>query len=220
MIIAIDGPAASGKSTTARMVAEKLGFTYLDTGAMYRAVTLALLNRKTSIDDLEQISDFLKQVKLELKAESGKTVIFMDGKNVSEEIRGSAVTASVSSVSALPVVRERMVKIQREIGYANDCVIEGRDIGTVVFPNAEFKFFLVANYETRAQRRQADLMALGENPSIEEIIADLKERDLKDSTRSHSPLQKAEDAIEVDTSSLSIEGQVIEIVNQITVSKP
>lgn len=215
MIIAIDGPAASGKSTTARKVAEKLGFTYLDTGAMYRAVTLALIERDTAFDNPGLISEILNDLKLDFKADRGPTILYMNGQDISEAIRGSAVTASVSAVSALPVVREKMVGIQREIGALTDCVVEGRDIGTVVFPDADFKFYLVASYEKRATRRQADLIALGEDPTIEEIIDDLKKRDLKDSTRRHSPLQKAADAIEIDTSDLTIEEQVLEIVNHI-----
>lgn len=216
MIIAIDGPAASGKSTTARQVAEKLGFTYLDTGAMYRAVTLALLEQEIPFTDSRKVPEALEEIRLELKSETGLTQIILNGRDVSSLIRGSAVTASVSSVSAMPAVRDKMVRIQREIGSSTNCVIEGRDIGTVVFPDAEYKFFLVANYETRARRRQADLRALGEETQLGEIVKDLKERDRKDSTREHSPLQKADDAIEIDTSNLTIEGQVIEIVNHIT----
>ncbi|NOZ03923.1 MAG: (d)CMP kinase [FCB group bacterium] len=215
MIIAIDGPAASGKSTTARRVAEELGITYLDTGAMYRAVTLAVLEQGIDIRDEAALKKLLSTLDLSLRTESGKTVITLNGRDVSERIRASDVTAHVSAVSAVPAVREAMVKLQRELGNRNDSVVEGRDIGTVVFPEADHKFYIVADYRTRAERRQKDLRQIGEERSLAELMEDLKRRDKKDSSRDHSPLKRAADAIVIDTSRLSIEEQVKIIVDKV-----
>lgn len=215
MIIAIDGPAASGKSTTARLVARELGFTYLDTGAMYRAVTLAVLENGLNIVDEAPLSDLLGRLDLHLSTSDGETRITLDGRDVSQDIRSIDVTAKVSAVSAAPIVRQAMVPLQRRIAATRNCVVEGRDIGTVVFPEARFKFFIVADYEARARRRQLDLERLGETRSLDELIADLKMRDQKDSSRDHSPLRKAEDAREIDTSNLTINEQVTLIVEQV-----
>ncbi len=215
MIIAIDGPAASGKSTTARLVAERLGIIYLDTGAMYRAVTLAVLEKDIEVSDDTRLNELLNDLQIDLSTRNQETVIILNGHDVSEKIRSVTVTGNVSAVSAVPAVREAMVAIQRRIGARQDCVIEGRDIGTVVFPQAEFKFFIVADYEARAHRRQVDLQSIGEDRTIDELVNDLKLRDRKDSTRVHSPLKQAEDAFEIDTSNLTIEEQVTLIVDQV-----
>ena len=145
MIIAIDGPAATGKSTSAKIVAEKLGFTYLDTGAMYRCVTLAILNAGISISENDKIDEILKNLDIDLREQNGEITIFMNDADVSDEIRSLEVTQNVSSVSALKNVRKAMVKIQRTIASKTNCVMEGRDIGTVVFPDAKFKFYFFAN---------------------------------------------------------------------------
>ena len=215
MIIAIDGPAASGKSTTARLVAEQLSFTYLDTGAMYRAVTLAAIEQNIDPSDQKSLKGLLDSIDLDLSTRNRETQISLNDRDVSELIRSLEVTSNVSAVSAEPLVREAMVVMQRMIGNRQDCVIEGRDIGTVVFPAAEFKFFIVADYTARAHRRQLDLEQLGEQRSLNELINDLKIRDQKDSSRAHSPLRKAADAIEIDTSNLTIEQQVTLIVDQV-----
>ena len=212
MILAIDGIAASGKSTTAKMVASKLDFTYLDTGAMYRAVTLAILDQSVELNDETALKSLLTDLDLEVKPDKEGTNIFLKGKDVSKKIRSLDVTENVSAVSAIPVVREAMVTIQRTLGSQTDCIVEGRDIGTVVFPDADFKFFIVADVKTRARRRQLDLLTLGEKRSIKELSKDLKTRDQKDSSRSHSPLTKAADAVELDTTHLSIDEQVKFIV--------
>ena len=212
MILAIDGIAASGKSTTAKMVASKLDFTYLDTGAMYRAVTLAILDQSVELNDEAALKSLLADLDLEVKPDKEGTNIFLKGKDVSKKIRSVDVTENVSVVSAIPIVREAMVTIQRTLGSQTDCIVEGRDIGTVVFPDADFKFFIVADVKTRARRRQLDLLTLGEKRSIEELSKDLKTRDQKDSSRSHSPLTKAADAVELDTTHLSIDEQVKFIV--------
>ena len=208
MIVAIDGPAASGKSTTAKMVAKKLQMTYLDTGAMYRAVTLALLRSNTDLDDYDSVCQVVDELELDIYDQEGKTVVILDGEDVSQAIRSVPVTKNVSAVSAMKYVREAMVEIQRNIGKKTNCVVEGRDIGTVVFPDAEFKIFMVADVKIRAERRLKELQEMGDDRSLQEVMADLKRRDKKDSTRAHSPLQKAGDAIEIDTSMLSIDQQV------------
>jgi len=213
MIVAIDGPAASGKSTTAKMVAKKLKMTYLDTGAMYRAVTLALLRSNTDLDDYDSVCQVVDELELDIYDQGSKTVVRLDGEDVSQAIRSMQVTENVSTVSTVKYVREAMVEIQRNIGKKTNCVVEGRDIGTVVFPDAEFKIFMVADDKIRAERRLKELHEMGENRSLQEVLADLKRRDEKDSTRVHSPLQKADKAIEIDTSMLSIDQQVEKIIN-------
>lgn len=219
MIIAIDGPAASGKSTTAQKVAEKLGFTYMDTGAMYRAVTLSIFLEGIDPEDSRRLQKLLDKFFLDLKWENGLLTVFLNGKDVTDDIRSVEVTKRVSAVSSLPKVREKMVAIQRSLGSRTDCVIEGRDIGTVVFPNADWKFYITADYKSRAQRRQRDLRALGENQSIDQMIENLKVRDEKDSSRSLSPLKRAVDAIEIDTTHLTIDEQIELIVNKIRQNK-
>ena len=213
MIVAIDGPAASGKSTTAKMVAKKLEMTYLDTGAMYRAVTLALLRSNTDLDDYDSVCQVVDELELDIYDKGSKTIVKLDGEDVSQEIRSMPVTENVSAVSAMKYVRQTMVEIQRNIGKKTNCVVEGRDIGTVVFPDAEFKIFMVADVNMRAERRFKDFYEMGENRSFQEVLADLKRRDEKDSTRAYSPLQKADEAIEIDTSMLSIDQQVEKIIN-------
>ena len=213
MIVAIDGPAASGKSTTAKMVAKKLKMTYLDTGAMYRAVTLALLRSNTDLDDYDSVCQVVVELELDIYDQGSKTVVRLDGEDVSQAIRSMQVTENVSTVSTVKYVREAMVEIQRNIGKKTNCVVEGRDIGTVVFPDAEFKIFMVADVKMRAERRLKELHEMGEKRSLQEVMTDLKRRDEKDSTRSHSPLQKADEAIEIDTSMLSIDQQVGKIIN-------
>ena len=213
MIIAIDGPAASGKSTTAIGVAKRLGITYLDTGAMYRAVTFGLIENNIKFDHSSDLENYLKKIKLEFFKTKTKTLLHLNGRNITEEIRSSKVTESVSEVSALKIVRSSMVLIQRKMADSNDCILEGRDISTVVFPNADFKFFLIADEEVRAKRRLNDLRRLGELQSIDKVIHDIIERDYKDSNRVHSPLKKAEDAIIIDTSNLNINEVINKIMN-------
>ena len=216
MIIAIDGPSASGKSTTAKGIAEKLEIMHLDTGAMYRAVTLGLKNAGISHDDLGAIQGFLSEVEIYFDKNNQ---IHLNGVNISKEIRTNDISSRVSAVSAIPKVRKKMVMIQRQIAKGNDCVLEGRDIGTVVFPNAEFKFFLIADLEIRAKRRLIELAEMGELKSVSELIDDIKRRDEFDSSRDHSPLKKAEDAIPIDTSHITIDEQINKIVNLINHNK-
>ena len=208
MIIAIDGPAATGKSTTAKALAERLGFTYLDTGAMYRAITLLILQKKVQIGENFALISLLKKFDLKIQQHEKQILVILNGEDVSNEIRRLDVTKYVSEVSALPAVRKSLVKIQRKIAKDQNCVVEGRDIGTIVFPDAEVKFYVVADYDVRAKRRLLDFKKLGEEKSIDELIEELKNRDKYDSEREHSPLLKANDAIEVDTTNLTIEEQV------------
>jgi len=216
MIIAIDGPSASGKSTTAKGVAEKLGITHVDTGAMYRAVTLGLKLSEISPDDEAGVCQYLSEIELYFDANNK---IHLNGIDVSHEIRSGDISSRVSAVSAIPEVREKMVIIQRRIAGEQDCVLEGRDIGTVVFPNAEFKFFLIADIDVRAKRRLIELEKMGETKTISELIEDIRRRDQLDSSRDHSPLIQADDAIPIDTSQLTINEQIKKIINHINHNK-
>ena len=215
MIIAIDGPAGAGKSTTAQKVAKKLGFIHINTGAMYRAVTLKIIRRNLQLHDENEIVKLLNTTSLSFIGSN----IQLDGKDVSKEVLFSEVTEYVSAVSAIPIIRHRLVEYQRQISTGNDVVLEGRDIGTVVFPNAEFKFYITADIEVRAKRRKKDLNTAGDNVSLKENLNFLKNRDARDSSRKHSPLLKAKDAIEVDTTHLSIDQQVNCIVNIVNNNK-
>ena len=206
-IVAIDGPAGSGKSTIAKIIAKKFGFTYLDTGAMYRMVTLYILQKGISASEKEKIVESLNEIVLDIQ----ENRFFLNGKDVSEEIRTPEVTGSVSPVSAIREVREKLVDLQREISLGKKVILDGRDIGTVVFPNAELKVFLVASAEERAKRRLKEFSEKGIEINYEEVLKGIVERDHIDSTREESPLKKAEDAIELDTSSLNIEEVVGEI---------
>lgn len=215
MIVAIDGPAATGKSTSAKLVAQKLGFTYMDTGAMYRCITLSVLRNHISLADEEALQLLIQEMDMHFERTDDNLVVRLNNEDVSTLIRKPEVTSHVSAVSALPQVRNYMVAIQRKIAKNQDCVIEGRDIGTIVFPKADVKFFLVADDIVRARRRQLDLKAIGEEKTIDELVEEICRRDRFDSERSHSPLKKADDAVEVDTSQLTIDEQVDFMVNRV-----
>ena len=215
MIIAIDGPAATGKSSTAKAVAEKLDFMYLDTGAMYRAVTLGVLEKDISLTNEYTLESFLTSLDLNILYIEKTLMIELDQLDVTDRIRDPEVTAKVSEVSALPAVRKTMVKFQRKLASDKDCIVEGRDIGTVVFPNADLKFYMIADASIRAERRKKDLLTLGKNKDVSELETEIKNRDRKDSTRVHSPLSKAEDSIIIDTSHLDFHEQVNIIVEKI-----
>ena len=208
IVIAIDGPAGSGKSTTAKLLATRLGFIYLDTGAMYRCVTLAALLKGLDIHDEDKIGGLAGKVSIEfIPGEDGNKVI-LDGKDVTNDIRTPAVDAAVSPVSSYKTVREKMVALQKEFSNKGNIVAEGRDMATVVFPNADLKIFLIADLETRALRRCRQLVNIGLNTTVEEQLASLSSRDLFDSERAHSPLKQDPDAIVLDTSGMSINEQV------------
>ena len=208
MIIAIDGPAGSGKSTIAKLIAEDLGLVYLDTGAMYRLVTLKALNEGI-LGNLDKIIKMLDNLNIDIK-ENG---FYLDDIDVSEEIRKPVVSENVSDIAAIREVREKMVDLQRKFSESKNVILDGRDIGTVVFPNADVKIFLVADAKERANRRYKELVKKGENIKIEEIYENILKRDEIDSTRKESPLKKAEDAIEVDTTSKNIGEVKNEILN-------
>jgi len=208
MIIAIDGPAGSGKSTIAKLIAEDLGLVYLDTGAMYRLVTLKALNDGI-LGNLDKIIKMLDNLNIDIK-ENG---FYLDDIDVSEEIRKPVVSENVSDIAAIREVREKMVDLQRKFSESKNVILDGRDIGTVVFPNADVKIFLVADAKERANRRYKELVAKGENVRIEEIYENILKRDEIDSTRKESPLKKADDAVEVDTTSKNIEEVKNEILN-------
>jgi len=215
VIIAIDGPAASGKSTTARAVAEALGFLYLDTGAMYR--TIALAAQRYSEEGYSQpIERALADVEIDVTyAQDGEMRIWLDGEDVSEAIRAPGAGTMASRISARADVRNKLVALQRVIGAAADpgAVVDGRDIGTVVFPEAEVKVFLTASVEERARRRQQELEGKGQDTPLDEVMAEVQARDRADRERSVAPLRQADDATVVDTTDLSIEEQVQRIVD-------
>ena len=207
-VIAIDGPAASGKSTTARRAAQELGFLHLDTGAMYRAFTLKVIRAGVDPTDTSAVGRLVGVTHIELRRPNGGLQVLLDGEDVTRAIRSEDVTGAVSQVSSLRAVREAMVREQRRAAEQADVVAEGRDLGTVVFPDADLKFFMVAGIASRARRRQAELRIAGVETDLDELIAAIAERDRLDSTREESPLRKAPDAIEIDTSDLTIDEQV------------
>ena len=207
LIIAIDGPAASGKSTTAQLLAQKLGYVYIDTGAMYRACALKAKKMGIDINDEESIRELLDDIDIRIENHNSKNRIFLDGEDVSEDIRADDISALASAISAIPAVRYKMVELQRKMGEKGGVILDGRDIGTFVFPTAEVKFFLTANPEVRAKRRWLELQQKGINKDFSEVLADLVKRDNNDSQRALAPLKKADDAIEVDTSNMTIEEQ-------------
>ena len=215
MIIAIDGPAATGKSTSAKLLSKKLGFTYLDTGAMYRCVTLLILKNNVEIKNHSHLDSLLMQFQLDIKKNKKDYLFFLDGEDVSTDIRSTEVTNNVSAVSALPIVRKKLVLIQRKIAENQDSVVEGRDIGTGVLPNAGIKFFIVADTIVRAKRRQLDLKKIGEEKTIDSLVKEISDRDNYDSRRKISPLSKAIDAIEVNTTNTTIDEQVDFMLNKV-----
>jgi len=214
-VIAIDGPAASGKSTTAKLVAERLGYLHVDTGAMYRAFTLKMLRSGISPDDRETIARLLESTRVTLRHNEGEMRILLDGEDVTEQIRSVEVTRAVSAISSLREVRRAMVREQRAMGKNGGIVLEGRDIGTVVFPDADCKFFIIAGIDARAQRRLKELRERGLDADLDALKVEIAERDRLDSTRSESPLRKADGAVEIDTSDMTIEEQVDVVTGKI-----
>ena len=211
MIIAIDGPSGAGKSTLGKMLAKELSLLYLDTGAMYRAVGLAVLESGVDFEDAERIIDIAGRAKIELAGEPDALQIFLDGRDVTREIRTNEVGQAASRVSTISEVRRILVDHQREIGSRapQGCVLDGRDIGTVVFPNADVKFFLTATPEARARRRYEEDLARGLGVTYEKTFEEIRQRDERDVSRADSPLSIAEDAVVIDTSELNL-GEVFE----------
>lgn len=212
LIIAIDGPAGAGKSTIAKKVAEALGYIYLDTGAMYRAVTLKFLESKATFSP-ELVTKLAREAKITFQREPGLNRVFLDGKEVTNDIRSLEVTKEVSPVSAVEGVREAMVSAQRELGKKGGVVLDGRDIGTVVFPLADVKVFLTASVEERAKRRYLELKEKGMSVKLEELAKDIANRDKYDSERKISPLKCAENAHYLDSSNMDIPTVVNTILN-------
>lgn len=210
--VAIDGPASSGKSTVAKIIAKRFGYVYCDTGAMYRSVTWAALENGIDVSDTKQVIDLARRIKITFEPGQPDQRVFVDGHEVTKDIRTEKIAANVSAVAAIPEVRAQMVEQQRQIAQAGGIVMDGRDIGTTVLPDAQVKVFLVASAHERAQRRYEENLQKGlATQSLDELEAAIKLRDQKDSTRKVSPLTQAKDAILIDTTSLTIDQVVDEI---------
>lgn len=210
IVVAIDGPAGAGKSTIAKLVGEKLGYAYIDTGAMYRSVTWKFLGTGKSFDE-KFIGDLAHQMLIDFKPEANINRVFVDGTEVTDAIRTPGVTANVSKIAAIGSVREAMVDQQRRMGEVGGIIMDGRDIGTVVFPNAQLKIFLTASVEERASRRYKENIAKGQACDLEQLKQEIAARDKADSEREISPLKQAEDAILLDSSNMTID-QVVETI--------
>lgn len=210
--VAIDGPAGAGKSTVAKAAAKELGFIYVDTGALYRTIALSAV-RNGVIDDNEKIIEMLSSITVELGHEGGAQRVYLNGEDVSELIRTPEISMGASNVSAIPKVREFLLELQRDIARKNNVIMDGRDIATVVLPNADVKIFLFASPECRAQRRYKELIEKGESVMYEDVLNDVNQRDYQDSHREIAPLKPSEDSIMCDTSELTLEESIQAIVN-------
>jgi cytidylate kinase len=213
LVIAIDGPAASGKSTTARLVARRLGYLHIDTGAMYRAVTLLVLEEGIPLSDVKRIGELAERTRIRLERSDTGNKVFVDGREVTREIRTAPVTENVSLVSSYQAVRDVLVREQRLMAKGGGAVLEGRDIGTVVLPEADLKIYMVAQIPERVERRRRELAEAGSVVERGLLEQQILERDRFDSTRDASPLRRADDAIELDTTNLTIEQQVQFVVD-------
>ena len=211
--LAIDGPAGAGKSTIAKRVAREKNYIYVDTGAMYRAMALYLIRQKIAPEDTEEISKACMQAEISIEYQHGEQVVLLNGENVNAYLRTEEVGNMASYSSAVPAVREKLVELQRKLAKTADVVMDGRDIGTVVLPDADVKIYLTASSHTRAKRRYLELLEKGETADIEQIEQDIKERDYRDMHREHSPLRQAEDAVLLDSSGLTIEEVVERILD-------
>ncbi|MBO5478925.1 MAG: (d)CMP kinase [Clostridia bacterium] len=204
-IVAIDGPAGTGKGTIAKLVAKEFGFMNVDTGAMFRCVTLAMIRENIGISQSEKIEKLLNEIKIELKEENGEQVVFLNGEDVTNQIRTPEINSFISDISKIPQVRTKLLELQRKIAQGKNVVMEGRDIGTTVFPNADVKIYLDASSEERARRRVIQNEEKGIVMTYEEVLESVKRRDKEDSERKISPLKKADDAILVDSTNLTID---------------
>jgi len=207
MRIAVDGPSGAGKSTIAKAVAKKLDIDYIDTGAMYRAVGYKMLQEGVALTDLDGLQAMLDRTEIDFSQGN----IYLDGEIVNEYIRTPEISKQASDCSAIGIVRKKLVDLQQKMGEAKSVIMDGRDIGTVVFPDAEFKFYVTASAEERAKRRYEELIGKGEDVTFEQVLTDMNTRDHNDSTREITPLRKADDAIEVDTTEMNIEEVVAHI---------
>lgn len=216
MIVAIDGPAGAGKSTIAKIIAGKLRFLYIDTGAMYRALTLKVIEKGINIKDTKRIVEIASDLSIDLiNNPDGSLKVLLDGRDVSRQIREPRISQFVSDIAKLKGVRDIMLKLQRNFGERGNCILDGRDIGTVVFPDANKKFYLDAHFKERVKRRHKELSGLGEDVSAQDVESDLQNRDNIDSTREIAPLKKAEDAIYIDTTNINIEEVVNKVLKEI-----
>lgn len=218
MIVAIDGPAGSGKGTITKIVGKKLDLVYIDTGAMYRCATLECLNKNVKIEETEKVMNILNNMDIQFVIEGDEQKVILNGEDVSLKIRSKEVNEYVSPVSTVAIVREKMTYLQRLMSVSKNVIMEGRDIGTSVFPNADVKIYLDATPEERANRRYKQNIENGITTSYEEILANVKERDYIDSHRELSPLKQAEDAVYVDTTNLTID-EVVDKIEEIILSK-
>ena len=205
IVIAIDGPSGAGKSTIARILAERLGYIQIDTGAMYRAAALLLSLADVDLEELSAVEAFCQKLDIKLELNSGRQVVFANGIDVTDKIRSPEMSLLTSKTASLKPVREALLKAQQQMGSRGGVVLEGRDIGTVVFPDAEIKFYLSASVEERARRRCEEMLSKGESVSLAETVIDVEKRDLQDSERDIAPLRQAEDALLIDSSRLSID---------------
>lgn len=214
--IALDGPCGGGKSTVADILAQKLDILHLDTGAMYRACALCAIKRGVDCLDEEAVSGFINDIDIEIRYQNGRQITMLDGEDVSEKIRANEVSMMSSDISSLKCVREKMVEMQREVAKRNDCILDGRDIGTVVLPDATFKFYITATPTVRAERRYKELTEKGQKVDFEDLIEEINRRDYNDSHRKISPLKKAYDAILIDTSEMTVKEVVDKLLSYIT----
>ncbi len=211
--VAIDGPAGAGKSTVAKAVAKEMGLIYVDTGAMYRAMALYMLREGVDLRDTAKIAEKSTRADITIRYEDGVQVVFLNGENVNAYIRTEEVGEAASVTSPVPQVRENMVRLQKALAAGSDCIMDGRDIGTCVLPKAQLKIYLTASSDVRAKRRYDELTARGESCDLQQIKADIEDRDYRDMHREMSPLKQAEDAVLVDTSHMSQEEVISEIKN-------
>lgn len=209
--VAIDGPAGAGKSTIAKLVAEEKGFIYVDTGAMYRGLAIHFLDRGIRAEETDKVIEACKDVDVKIRYEEGVQQVFLNGTNITGRLRDEAVGQMTSKCSVIPEVRAKLLDLQRDLARAQDVIMDGRDIGTCVLPDADVKVYLTASVETRAKRRYDELTAKGEACDLDEIARDIKERDERDMNRETAPLRQAEDAVLVDSSDMTIEEVVKEI---------
>lgn len=212
-IVAVDGPAGSGKGTITKLIEKELGLINLDTGATYRCVALATIRNGLKVEDEEQIIKLVDKLDIQIEKENGKDIIYLNGEDVTQNIREKEVTQVVSFISSITPVREKMVELQRKLAQGKNVIVEGRDIGTVVFPNANLKIYLDANEEIRAKRRYKENIEKGIDMSYEEVLNNIKARDTNDKNKKYGALKKADGAIVIDTSKMTIE-QVKEAVKQ------
>ena len=215
MNIALDGPSGSGKSTVAKLIAEKLDILYLDTGAMYRACALEAILRNADCFDEEHVAKFINDIDLKIVYENGAQKTILRGEDVSKKIRQNEVSMMASNISSLPCVRHKMVEMQREVASKNDCILDGRDIGTYVLPNAKYKFFMTAAPEVRAKRRWLELKAKGQEVDFDALLKEINQRDYNDSHRKMAPLKQADDAVLLDTSEMNVDEVVAFILDRV-----